>query len=176
MSAIKNDWCGGKWEEMCKEQKAVNSVVSYMWISLIKCTRWCANVCFSSVFLRLCVCLIPEHLNLINLPFLFFVSHTESVSVNWGVWVPRTFPDIAVCGAELSGTEEEAGPVVGVALAPRAEPAGGRTPVIRPHHLVYGGTVLISQSCIRGIPVLLRVWRCRKTEKRKERSKERRKY
>lgn len=73
------------------------------------------------------------------------------------MWVPHTFPDIAVCGAELPGTEEEAGPVVGVTFTPRAwtEPTGGRTPVIRPHHLVYVGTVLISQSCICSIPILL---------------------
>ena len=71
--------------------------------------------------------------------------------------VARTFPDIAVCGAELPSAEQEAGAVMGVALTPRAKPPCGRAAVVRPQHLVYIGAVLIGQGGTCSIAILLGV-------------------
>lgn len=75
---------------------------------------------------------------------------------------PPTFPDVPVCRAlKLPGTQQEAGPVMWVALAAGggAEAPGGRAALVT-KDLVDGGAVLIGQGSCTGrcITVLLGVW------------------
>lgn len=72
-----------------------------------------------------------------------------------------TFPNVPVRGAlELPGTQQEAGPVVGVALAASggAEPPRGRAALV-PEDLVDGGAVLVGQRCVScRLAILLGIW------------------
>lgn len=75
---------------------------------------------------------------------------------------PPTFPDVPVRRPlKLPGAQQEAGSVVGVALAAggRAEAPGGRAALVA-EDLVDGGTVLVGQSSRAGgrVAVLLGVW------------------
>ena len=73
-----------------------------------------------------------------------------------------TFPNVPVSGAlELAGTQQEAGPVVRVALPAGggAQAPSGRAAFI-PQDLVDGGAVLVGQGCRVGcrVAVFLGVW------------------
>lgn len=74
--------------------------------------------------------------------------------------VKRTFPHIPICGTKFPGVQQEAGVVLLVAFSGRSPPNGA--PFIGAEHLVYSGTVLVSQGGRGCVTILLGI--CRESE------------